>query len=378
MRIFLFVLAMLAAGPAAAHKQSDAYLVLQPGDDGRVAVQWDIALRDLEAVIGLDTDGDGAITWGELRAQHGAIATHALARLELSAGGQGCAIGPVTHRVAEHSDGNYAVLSFLAQCGPNAGRLRLNYRLLAEFDTQHRGLVSVQSPGGIRTFVLGPAAPQVEIDLAQGGGVDMAAFFIEGIGHILGGFDHLFFLAVLLLPAMLTRTAAGWTPVPRFGAGVIETVKVLSAFSVAHTLTVALAAAQLVDPPSRVIEAAIALTIVLTALDLLVPFIGRRRWPVAGAFGLIHGFGFAGALGPLALPPLDLVVALVGFNLGVEAGQLLIALPVLPLIYLLGRHKAYPRYLMPAASVTAIAVGTLWFLERAFDLPAGWRAVLPF
>jgi hypothetical protein len=141
---------------------------------------------------------------------------------------------------------------------------------------------------------------------------------------------------------------------------------------------VALAALQIVQPPSRMIEAAIALTIGLTALDLIVPFLGRRRWLVAGAFGLIHGFGFAGALGPLVLPAFDLAVALIAFNLGVEAGQLMVALLVLPISYAVRRRPFYARVVVPAGSAAAIAVSLLWFAERTFALPALGGGLLPF
>jgi hypothetical protein len=356
------------AWPAAAHKQSDAYLRLAP-DGAAVAVQWDIALSDLDVAIGLDGDGDGAITWGEMRARHDAIAAYALARLTVSADGAACRFGPVTHRVDAHSDGAYAVLLFNTTCPAAPRDLVVGYRLLFEHDPQHRGLLAVTLPGGTRTAVLSPATPQAAIALDSAGGAVFAKFLAEGVEHILTGFDHLFFVAVLLLPAMLRRSGRSWAPVGSFREGLIGTVKVLSAFSAAHTITVALAALQLVQPPSRMIEAAIALTIGLSALDLVLPFLGSRRWLVAGSFGLIHGFGFAGALGPLQLPTFDLVVALFAFNLGVEAGQLLVAALVLPLTWALRHWQPYGRVVLPAGSAVAITVALLWFVERAFDLP---------
>jgi hypothetical protein len=351
-----------------AHKQSDAYLRLSP-EGASIAVQWDIALRDLDLAVGLDGDGDGRITWGEVRRRHDAIAAHALARLGISADGAPCTFGPVTHRIDRHSDGGYAVLLFNAFCAAPPRRLDVTYRLLAELDPQHRGLLAVALPGGNRTAVLVPGAPATGIELGGTGGAVFGKFFADGVEHILTGFDHLFFIAVLLLPAMLRRDGQNWVPVTRFQDGLWQTVKVLSAFSVAHTVTVALAATGLVTPPSRMIEAAIALTIGLSALDLIVPFLGSRRWLVAGSFGLIHGFGFAGALGPLNLPATELAVALFAFNLGVEAGQLLVAAIVLPPAWALRRRQSYARVMLPAGSALAVTVAFLWFVERAFDVP---------
>lgn len=369
--VMAFVLCALA-WPAAAHKQSDAYLRLVP-EGATVAVQWDIALRDLDLVIGLDGNGDGAITWGEVRARHEVIAAHALARLGIAADGASCRPGPVAHRVDEHSDGSYAVLLFTAACPTEIRRLDVTYRLLFERDPQHRGLLAVVLPGATRTAILSPAAPAARIDLQGEGGAVFGKFLAEGVHHILSGYDHLFFIAVLLLPAMLRREGRLWSPVPRFRDGAVETVKVLSSFSVAHTITLVLAVMQLVQPPSRVIEAAIALTIGLSALDLMVPFLGRRRWLVAGGFGLIHGFGFAGALGPLQLPGFDFVVALFAFNLGVEAGQLLMAGFVLPVVWWLRGWRGYGRVVLPAGSALAVTAAVLWFVQRAFDVPT-----LPF
>jgi hypothetical protein len=368
MRALLLLLLLLAATPAAAHKQSDAFLRLAV-DGAQVAVQWDIALVDLDLAVGLDGDGDGAITWGEVRARHAAIAAYALPRLSIAADGAACVAGPVTHLVNTRSDGAHAVLRFTATCPAAPGRLAVGYRLLFEHDPQHRGLLAVATPAATHTRVLSPAEPHAAIDVGGAGGALFRGFFADGVEHILTGFDHLFFIAVLLLPAMLRRDRHAWAPVAGFREGLVGTVKVLSAFSAAHTVTVALAAMGIVTPPSRMIEAAIALTIGLSALDLVVPFLGPRRWVVAGAFGLIHGFGFAGALGPLELPPFELAVALFAFNLGVEAGQLLVALLVLPVAFVLRGWRPYGRVVLPAGAALAATVAGLWFVERAFDLP---------
>jgi hypothetical protein len=360
---------LLLAAPALAHKQSDAYLRLNP-DGARIAVQWDIALVDLDVVLGLDADGDGAITWGELRGRQAAIAAHALARLAISGDGAPCGFGPVGLRTDTHSDGGYAVLLFHATCAAAPRRIAVTYRLLFDADPQHRGLLAVVHAGGTFAGVLSPQAPRAEIALGSGGGAVFSKYFAEGVEHLLTGFDHLFFIAVLLLPAMLRRGGQGWQPVVGFREGFWRTVGVLSAFSLAHTLTVALAALGIVTPPSRMIEAAIALTIALSAIDLVLPFLGPRRWLIAGSFGLIHGFGFAGALGPLDLPPGALAVALFAFNLGVEAGQLLIAALILPLAWSLRDWRPYRRVVLPAGSALAVVVASLWFAERAFDLPS--------
>ena len=112
----LLLLALAIAAPAHAHKPSDSYLALRI-EDARVAGQWDIALRDLDFAIGLDANGDGDITWGELRARHADVAAYALARLKLRSNGADCPLQAGEHQVDDHSDGAYAVLKFNADCG---------------------------------------------------------------------------------------------------------------------------------------------------------------------------------------------------------------------------------------------------------------------
>ena len=155
-----------AGREAAAHKASDAYLrVAVPGPDGVVSGALDVALRDLELVVGLDGDGDGAVTWGELKARHPAIDAYVLSRLTLASPGGACALRPVERLVDDHADGAYAVLRFAADCPPPGGRLTLRYGLLFDVDPTHRGLLSVSDAGGgVRTTVLSPDRPEAALE----------------------------------------------------------------------------------------------------------------------------------------------------------------------------------------------------------------------
>lgn len=157
----------LAAG-ADAHSVSDAYLVLQaapPAAGARIEAQWDIALRDLDFVVGLDRDGDGNITWAEVRAQRSAIERYAYARLQASADGRPCAVAPGALRIAQHPDGAYAALHFALDCGARPARLTLDYSLLFAVDPSHRGLFQLRSAAGIATAVLAPDRARIEVKL---------------------------------------------------------------------------------------------------------------------------------------------------------------------------------------------------------------------
>ena len=302
-RLLLAVL-WLAATPALAHKPSDAYLTLR-FDGGTLAGQWDVALRDLEHAIGLDADGDGAVTWGELADRERALRSlcpeplddHRRTRpLPAVAGG---AAGRRAHRRC------YAVLWFAAACPAGASGVAINYRLFADLDPLHRGLLRVEDGDVTRTAVLGPDAPNVAF--ARSAPADLLGqalvYVQDGVGHIFLGYDHVLFLLTLLLPAVVRRELGSWQPVSGFGTTAVEAAKVVTAFTVAHSITLLLATLGLVDLSSQLVESAIAATIVLAALNNLYPVVTRRMWLVAFAFGLVHRLGFASALAALGLPP---------------------------------------------------------------------------
>lgn len=368
-RWLLLVLALLAA-PAWAHKPSDSYLAISAGPDG-VSGQWDIALRDLDHAIGLDADGNGEITWGELRARHADIAAYALARLVVQADGAACPLAEsAPQQVDEHTDGAYTVLRFKAACPqPQAPQaLTLEYRLFADLDPQHRGLLRLEAAGATRTAIFGPDEPVQTLPLAAPGGWQaFVDYFIEGVWHIWIGFDHILFLLSLLLPAVLVWRGR-WEPVDRFRDGFVDVLKIVTSFTVAHSITLGLATLGLVSLPSRWVESAIALSVVAAALNNLWPLFRGRRWVVAFGFGLIHGFGFASVLADLGLPQQALALALLGFNVGVEAGQLAIVLVFLPLAFALRGTGFYRRGVLVGGSLVIAALAGAWFAERAFEL----------
>ena len=264
------------------------------------------------------------------------------------------------HLIDRHTDGAYAVARFAVDC-PGEGPLTLRYALLFDRDPTHRGLLSIDAGGGVTAAVLSPDAPETTIDAAAPARSGFRSFLALGFEHISYGFDHLLFLLVVLLPA-------AFRPEPWDRRAALELAKILTAFTLAHGLSLALAVLGVVDLPSRLVESAIAATIVLTALDNLRPFLPARRWQVAFAFGLIHGLGFAAALGPIGLPPLGLATALLGFNLGIEAGQIVVAALFLAAVYPLRRLSLLGHGLLPVGSLAAAALAGLWLLDRALGL----------
>jgi len=369
MRTALALLLALAAFHTHAHKPSDSYLTIR-ADGATLSGQWDIALRDLEHAIGLDADGDGAITWGELRARHSDIAAYAFGRLQLRADRRQCRLVATDQLVDEHSDGAYAVLRFTAQCGEEPYReIKAEYSLFFDLDPTHRGLLRVEHPAGAVAGVLGPERPRLAVPVT---GVSRLSQFLdygrEGIWHIWIGFDHVLFLISLLLPAALSATGHGWKAAERFAPVFWEVFRVVTAFTIAHSFTLSLAALAVIQLPSRLVESAIALSVMLAALNNLRPLVLGRRWVVAFAFGLVHGFGFASVLTDLGLPQGTLLVALVGFNLGVEAGQLAIVSLFLPFAFGMRRTWVYKRMIFAGGSAVIAMIASVWLIERLFDV----------
>ena len=274
-------------------------------------------------------------------------------------------------QVERHSDGAYAVLQFALACPKDAaapGALEVTYSLLWDIDPSHRGLLRVSLPDkSEQTAVFSPERATQRIG-AGGSSGQLAAFVREGVLHIWSGFDHVLFLLALLLPAVLRRENGRWVPVDGMGQALRETLKVVSMFTLAHSITLTVATLGLVTLPSRWVESAIALSVFLAALNNLVPVLRGKQWAFAFGFGLLHGFGFASALVDLGLPSTGLALALFGFNIGVELGQLTIVVVFVGLAFLVRRTWTYQRLVLAVGSVAIAILSLAWLVERAFEV----------
>jgi len=429
-RRLLAALALIAlAGPAAAHKASDAYVTLRVAG-AEISARLDIALRDLDRDLDLDANADDRLSWREVRTRWSDIA--ALARAGLVPIADGAACTPATPGntagaeappvLATHSDGRYAVVRLSWRCAAAVQRLDADYRLFARTDPTHRGIVRyARKDGPLQLVVLGPGAGPVRLHLpglpavatpvvpdtatamaaatpqtlaaspafapaqathatqagASSGLAAFGGFVREGVHHILIGYDHILFLLSLLLPSVWQRRceadhATGrmrtrWAPATDGRRAFAGVLKVVTAFTLAHSITLALSVFDVVDPPSRWIESTIAGSVVLAALNNVWPLIAEARWKLTFAFGLVHGFGFASALKDAGLAQGDLVSPLLGFNLGVEIGQLCIVGLVLPLAWSSRATRAY-RGAFAGGSMAIAGIAALWLVQRAFDL----------
>ncbi len=353
-----------------AHKPSDSYLFLQASNTDSWQLRWDIALRDLEQAVGLDTNQDGRITWGELQQQQTTVQAYALSHLRLRQGEQACQLQVTGLQTDTHTDGAYAVLFINTHCTANATQpLHISYQLLFELDPTHRGILLDQRSGaGATSHIFSREQTELAVTTqAYGFGRVFVNYVHDGITHILAGFDHLLFITLLILPSVLVLKQRQWCEVESFRPALSNLLKVITAFTVAHSITLSLAVLGFIELPSRLVESAIALSIIVVAVNILYPIISHDQWKLAFAFGLLHGFGFASVLMDMQMPLGTLTPALVGFNIGVELGQLLLVSVLFPLAYMLRTTRFYQVSVLHGAAVITLLLASAWLIERAFN-----------
>lgn len=359
---WLAVIASVAAsGAALAHANGSSYLDLM-ATDGAVTATWDIPAADLQLPLELDSNGDGVFAIGELHAREAALVRFALERLQIRRGGVDCAISAAHPALHQRDAETFIALPLRAACAAN-GPLEASttlffgspgYTALLDVHTPEHRFAAVLSMNG-STWTQ-PPTPSILATSWR--------FVREGVWHVLIGYDHIAFLLLLLLPSVLHASSSGWTATTNGREVIRELIRIVTAFTLAHSATLSLAATETVRLPVQPIEVAIAASIVIAGLLNLFPAAAAWRLRLALGFGLVHGFGFANALEGIDAQGLRLAPMLAGFNIGVEAAQLLIIASVLPFLWLLSRRPDYPRRLMPALSAATALTGAVWLIDR--------------
>jgi hydrogenase/urease accessory protein HupE len=249
-------------------------------------------------------------------------------------------------RVTAGADGKDLLVASLHFPARHTGRLTIRCEPLTELGPDHRTLAKISIDRHVEQFVFEKGAIY---HARQRSIVEALGQFVQlGVVHIFTGYDHLLFLLGLLLAT----------------SSLLDAVKVVTAFTVAHSVTLTLAVLGVVTPPNRVVEAGIALSIVYVAIENLAFGKRGRRWLVSLSFGLVHGFGFANVLQEMDLARSSLVSSLLSFNVGVELGQVAVVLLLLPLLAWLRRDRHFPAVLFVASGLILMQ-GLWWFYERA-------------
>ncbi len=382
--LLAFVIGVMTAALAHGHATGENYVWLNVEPD-HLEGRFEIRLDDLEAKLGfsLPEDLDAARTVARERASE--IQQYLRAHFALEANGADIPLQFTGTDVVEvETLGRFVHYAYRTASMVIPDELQVRNRILFEDDRFHRSLLCIEydKRGGatkeygeeFTALLFSPSNDEQVLDLNNIDGLLRVRDFIwQGVLHIWIGIDHVLFLIALLLTAVLVRrkasdAASNWEPVDRFQAGFWNVVKIVTIFTVAHSITLRLAALDIIRLPSRLVESIIALSIVLVAANNLFPRFRESRWLLIFGFGLFHGMGFASVMGELPFRMGSLVKVVVAFNIGVELGQLAIVAVVFPLIFLVRRASWYRPVVLVGGSILIGAMALYWFAERAL----GW------
>jgi len=358
-------LAALGAAPTAlAHATSTSYLLIDARQDGPVALRWDLAAQDLMWSIFIDQDFDGVVTWQEvLAARTHAIEPGVQAQIAVARGGVPCGLRVSDLALAERTGQNFLSIALWADC-PRPGLLAVGGPLFLSGDASQRVLLSVTRGKEQLAGVISAETPAWAEPARASPWASFARFLGEGIWHVLIGYDHIAFVLLLLLPSVLRPVNGRWQGASKFSEVTRDIVTIITAFTIAHSTTLALAVTGTVHLPTQPIEVAIAASIAVAGGINLLPKLSGLRLPLAFGFGFVHGFGFANALSEIDASGATLLPLLAGFNIGVEIAQLSIVAVVLPAIYLARGTRWYARGVMPLGSCALGTAGIVWLLQR--------------
>jgi len=375
----LSLLCLGLAQPAFAHETGLSYLRVRV-DDASLDIEIDLGLGDAAAALGLASERDPnadpetsrALLWERIASRADELEMRVRPALGFWQDGAACVLSGDRARLSRAEETGFARLRFWARCPRAPSVLGLAWTLPFENDPQHHAMVSVSGGGAPQGAILSARRERVDLDLGSGAPTaSFASFLAEGVRHIASGPDHLLFLIALLLPAPLAWNGRSWSVRPSAARVVVEVVQIVTAFTVAHSVTLCLAVLGAVTLPGVAVEAAIAASVMVAALNGLRPFLPARAWQIAFAFGLLHGLGFARYLTELGLPRVARATALFAFNLGVEIGQLGVVAVCLPILLAVRRWPFYRRWLLASASAAIAGIAAVWLVQRA----SGWPLV---
>ncbi|MEM6640918.1 MAG: HupE/UreJ family protein [Pseudomonadota bacterium] len=384
-RTAVALIVLLFSSHALAHKVNQSYVFVDVYDE-RVEGRVDITMADLNDVLGLALPTDGAATMADIESAVPTIQAYVREHAAMGIDGGPMSMPFTGVAITALPLGQYVSLNFaFVELASPPQSIELRYDGIMHARTTHRAFLVIQNNWKTGTF---DQEGNIALSFEPGSGVlshdlsdtstfgGFAAMVEMGVHHIWIGIDHILFLLALLIPSVVRRVDGQWQPVESFRDAIIYVLKIVTIFTLAHTITLSLAALGKVTLSPRIVESIIALSIAVAAVDILIPVFGRRIWLVIFGFGLFHGFGFASILGGIGIPPKYLVHSLLGFNLGVELGQVVIVCALFPILFALRRQTIYIKGLMRIGAVALIVVALYWFIERGFEIDLQGGALL--
>jgi hypothetical protein len=346
----LLLFATILAGPAGsvgAHPANVAHARVTI-EERAVEIALSANLFELDLILRLDHDLDGRVDAHELEARRTDVIDYLRGKVAVSVSGHQLPMEMLALGIGRSGDGRAVVETRLVFRADQSLRdLVIRCEPLTELGADHTTLARIDAGGASQEFVFRPGVTYRE---AAGTLARALEFLKLGIVHIFIGYDHIAFLLGLLLT----------------GGSTLTIVKIVTAFTAAHSVTLSLAALDVVTLNPTLVEAGIALSIVYVAAENLFAWRPQGRWLVSFLFGLVHGFGFAAVLKELTLPPAALVASLVTFNVGVEIAQVTIVAVVVPALYGLARTPLHVP-LTRMASAVILSLGLFWLYQRVLS-----------
>lgn len=362
-------LMLLAPAAVRAHATGENYVWLNVEAD-RLSGRFEIRVDDLERRFGNSDD---------VAAVHAYLADHFAIEAD------GAAVPYAFTAVERVTAGELEFAQFFYETAPFEvpDRLEVENRVLLDLDRTHRSLLcieydrrrDVEYGEEFTALVFSRINPRQTLDLTDVQGILRVRDFVwQGVLHIWVGIDHVLFLLALLLTAVVERRPeplageSGWRPVADFRTALWNVVKIVTLFTVAHSITLSLAALDFVRLPGRLVESVIALSILLVAVNNVVPKVRERHWLVILVFGLFHGLGFASVMGELPFRMGNMVQVVLAFNVGVELGQVAIVAVGFPLLFAARKSAAYRPAILIGGSMAIGVIAGWWFVTRALGV----------
>lgn len=368
MRWLLMLVLFIQTSLVLAHARNNAFLDLVE-NSGELSGSLQLRLEDLPLIADVDSDHDQQLTWGEVKSAEVAIGAYITQHLRFSYRDSPCVLSLGQLQIQQVAGGSYLYVPLDPGCIIAGDGLRIDYSLLFAADAAHRGLASIQRRDASTVFVFAPQQQRLVISGPEQSRSALPLQFIEeGVWHIWSGYDHLLFLLALLIPLFVNRRPS-MTDIPlTWQSAAVKVLKLVTAFTLAHSIT--LIAASIYQPAFKpaLIETLIALSVLLAGINILMPMFDKGHWRVAFGFGLVHGLGFATALSGLDLPRDAFIECLLSFNLGVELGQLAILLPCIPLLLLCTRQLYFRTLVMPMLALMVVGISLWWAAERVVQI----------
>jgi len=343
-----------------AHQSRENYITIV-SDAERLTLQCEIESDNFSKVVAIDDNSNGIVSWRELRVNEDKIVTYLLKSISLTQEDQKIALRASNYEVYRRDDQSYLRLNLVSGTYDLKKELLLNYQLFFDMDALQRVFVLSKMGAENVSMLLTPRQRSIVIQgkkqtLLQ----QSVSFFMEGVWHIWSGYDHLLFLLMLLLPALIEKHEGVYRRSASVKKVFIKVLKIVTLFSLAHSLTLGVAFFDYATINPKIIEIFILISIVITALINILGLTPKRLYILIFTFGLLHGFGFANALNEMTLSQGHVVLTLLGFNLGVEVGQIVLVVAAMPLLYAVAGSKFYHPWVIRAVSSLTVAVSFYW------------------